>query len=182
MPFFAKDRHLNILLYSSSAIFSMLGLAYSSVPLYRLFCNATGFGGSAKIDSQRFAFRGTEKETYRQIQVRLVADASKQLRWKFKPLQKTVLVKPGESALCFYLAENTSAEDATGVATYNISPAKAAPYFNKIQCFCFEEQRLAANESVEMPVFFYIDRDFELDISMADVQEIVLSYTFFKTS
>lgn len=171
------------MLYSSAAIFSMLGLAYSSVPLYRLFCNSTGFGGSARINhSQQLALRGAEEETYKQIRVRLIADASKQLRWKFKPLQKTMLVRPGESALCFYLAENISDEDATGIATYNISPTKAAPYFNKIQCFCFEEQRLAANESVEMPVFFYIDKEFELDINMADVQEIALSYTFFKTS
>lgn len=99
--------------------------------------------------------------------------------WKFVPQQREVRVLPGETALAFFTATNKSDEDIIGVATYSVTPAQVAPYFSKIQCFCFEEQRLNAGETVDMPVFFFIDPDFVNDPSMTKIDTITLSYTFF---
>lgn len=116
----------------------------------------------------------------RPIKIRFNADVSARVPWRFTPQQSEVVVLPGETALAFYLAENKSEQPITGIATYNISPAKAAIYFNKVQCFCFDEQRLKPGEALDMPVFFYIDPEFAEDDDMADVSDILLSYTFFK--
>ena len=116
----------------------------------------------------------------RPVTVRFTASTSDSLPWKFVPQQRAVRVVPGETALAFYTAENKSDEPVVGVATYNVTPAKAGAYFNKIQCFCFDQQRLRANEEVDMPVFFFIDPSFEDDPQMESVNDIVLSYTFFK--
>lgn len=102
------------------------------------------------------------------------------LPWKFVPQQREVRVLPGETALAFYTATNKSDEDIIGVATYSVTPGQVAPYFSKIQCFCFEEQRLNAGETVDMPVFFYIDPEFVTDINMKGIETVTLSYTFFK--
>jgi len=102
--------------------------------------------------------------------------------WKFTPQQREVRVLPGETALAFYTATNRSTEDIIGVATYSVTPAQVAPYFSKIQCFCFEEQRLNAGETVDMPVFFFIDPDFVNDPTMTKIHTITLSYTFFSKS
>lgn len=102
--------------------------------------------------------------------------------WKFTPQQREVRVLPGETALAFYTATNKSTEDIIGVATYSVTPAQVAPYFSKIQCFCFEEQRLNAGETVDMPVFFFIDPDFVNDPTMTKIDTITLSYTFFSAS
>ena len=99
--------------------------------------------------------------------------------WKFTPQQREVRVLPGETALAFYTATNKSDEDIIGVATYSVSPGQVAQYFNKIQCFCFEEQRLAAGETVDMPVFFFIDPEFADDPTMKNIVTVTLSYTFF---
>jgi cytochrome c oxidase assembly protein subunit 11 len=99
-----------------------------------------------------------------------------------KPSIAKIKVYPGDTALTFYLAHNLSSETITGIATYNIMPAKAGVYFNKIQCFCFEEQRLKGNEYVELPVLFFIDLDFLNDPKMKDIDSLTLSYTFFKTT
>ncbi|KAL8953891.1 MAG: hypothetical protein Q9222_000265 [Ikaeria aurantiellina] len=101
--------------------------------------------------------------------------------WKFTPQQREVRVLPGETALAFYTATNKSDEDIIGVATYSVTPAQVAPYFSKIQCFCFEEQRLNAGETVDMPVFFFIDPDFVNDPTMTKIDTVTLSYTFFST-
>jgi len=114
------------------------------------------------------------------ITVRFSASTSDTLQWKFKPQQREVQVVPGETALAFYTAHNKTDEPIVGVATYNITPLKAGLYFNKIQCFCFDQQRLRPKEEVDMPVFFYIDPEFVNDPQMANVHDIVLSYTFFK--
>lgn len=95
------------------------------------------------------------------------------------PQQREVRVLPGETALAFYRATNTSDKDIIGVATYSVTPGQVAPYFSKIQCFCFEEQRLNAHETVDMPVFFYIDPDFVNDVNMKGIETITLNYTFF---
>lgn len=101
------------------------------------------------------------------------------LPWKFTPQQREVSVLPGETALAFYTATNTSDQDIIGVATYSVTPAQVAPYFSKIQCFCFEEQRLRAGETVDMPVFFYLDPDMLTDFNMRKVKTVTLNYTFF---
>lgn len=101
------------------------------------------------------------------------------LPWKFTPQQREVRVLPGETALAFYTATNFGDQDIIGVATYSVTPAQTAPYFSKIQCFCFEEQRLNAGETVDMPVFFYLDPDLLTDLNMRGVETVTLSYTFF---
>lgn len=101
------------------------------------------------------------------------------LPWKFTPQQREVRVLPGETALAFYTATNRGDKDIIGVATYSVTPAQCAPYFSKIQCFCFEEQRLNAGETVDMPVFFYLDPDLLTDLNMKGVETVTLNYTFF---
>ncbi|TKV91689.1 hypothetical protein SEVIR_9G113800v4 [Setaria viridis] len=165
---------------------AMVGASYAAVPLYRRFCQATGYGGtvqrreSVEEKISRHARDGTT--TSREIIVQFNADVADGMPWKFIPTQREVRVKPGESALAFYTAENRSSAPITGVSTYNVAPMKAAIYFNKIQCFCFEEQTLLPGEQIDMPVFFYIDPEFETDPKMEGVNNIVLSYTFFKVN
>lgn len=116
----------------------------------------------------------------RRIRVTFNGSVSDVLPWKFTPQQREVRVYPGETALAFYTATNRAPDrDIVGIATYSVTPGQAAPYFSKIQCFCFEEQRLNRGESVDMPVFFFIDPDFVNDPAMAGIETITLSYTFF---
>jgi cytochrome c oxidase assembly protein subunit 11 len=119
------------------------------------------------------------KDSKRKIRIVFSADTSRSLDWSFKPQQRAVTVIPGETALAFYTAHNRSKSDLTGISTYNVMPAQAGPYFNKIQCFCFEEQKLRAGEEVDMPIFFFIDPEFITDSNCQDIDEITLSYTFF---
>lgn len=122
----------------------------------------------------------TPVTTSRRLRITFAGSTSDILPWKFTPQQREVRVLPGESALAFYTATNYSKdEDIIGVATYSVTPAQVAPYFSKIQCFCFEEQRLNKGETVDMPVFFYIDPDFLKDPNMKGIDTITLNYTFF---
>lgn len=115
----------------------------------------------------------------KRIRVTFNASVSDVLPWKFVPQQREVRVLPGETALAFYTATNKSDQDIIGVATYSVTPGQVAPYFSKIQCFCFEEQRLNAGETVDMPVFFYLDPDMLNDLNMKGIETVTLSYTFF---
>jgi cytochrome c oxidase assembly protein subunit 11 len=173
----------NTLLYCSSAIVGFVGVVYASVPLYKAFCQRTGFGGTPKKkDEEMIDFARLQPVPgARKIPIVFDAHVSNKLAWKFYPEQPAVSVIPGQTALAFYKAHNQSGTSTTGVATYNVNPSKAAQYFNKIQCFCFEEQMLDKGESVDMPVFFYLDPEFAFDPSMDNVKQIVLSYTFFKS-
>ena len=121
----------------------------------------------------------TPVEDSRRLRITFVGTVSDILPWKFIAQQREVRVLPGETALAFYKAKNLSDEDIIGVATYSVTPAQVAPYFSKIQCFCFEEQRLNSGETVDMPVFFYIDPEFLKDPNMKGIDTITLSYTFF---
>lgn len=153
----------------------MIGLVAASVPLYRLFCQATGYGGTTqKVES------GSTTILAREMTIRFNSDVNSALPWYFKPVQRSVTVKIGEEALIFFRAVNNSNETITGTATFNVTPFKAAPYFNKIECFCFTEQTLAPGEEVDMPVSFYIDPDLATDKRLDEVKEITLSYTFFR--
>lgn len=155
----------------------MLMLAYASVPLYRLFCAATGFGGTTKRAHGNFT--GSPVTRTRTITVRFNADTDPKLPWKFAPLENTVTVALGENRLVAFRAENQTNTPTRGTATYNVTPFAAGKYFNKIQCFCFEEQHLAPGQSAMLPVSFFIDPAILDDPLVGDVTNITLSYTFF---
>ena len=154
---------------------SMLLLAYASFPLYNLFCKVTGYGGTVKIGATHSAVKGS-----REIIVKFDANVMPDLPWKFYPKQKEVKVKLGETILAFYYAENLANEDIVGTAVYNVTPSNAGLYFNKIDCFCFEEQTLRAKSGNWMPVSFFIDPEFAKDKTLENINSITLSYSFFR--
>ncbi|AMD19787.1 HCL364Wp [Eremothecium sinecaudum] len=167
--------------YFASVAVLFLGLSYAAVPVYRALCARTGFGGIPITDKRKFTDdKLVPVDMDKRIKVSFTSEVSQILPWKFTPQQREVHVLPGETALAFYKAKNTSDKDIIGMATYSITPGEAAQYFNKIQCFCFEEQKLAAGEEVDMPVFFFVDPDFATDPSMRNIDDIVLHYAFFK--
>ncbi|XP_030610515.1 cytochrome c oxidase assembly protein COX11, mitochondrial [Archocentrus centrarchus] len=175
-----RSRNKTVLTYIAAAGVGMIGLAYATVPLYRLYCQATGLGGTAVAghDTEQVATMTPVKE--RVIKVTFNADTHASMQWNFRPQQTEIFVVPGETALAFYRAKNPTDKPIIGISTYNVVPFDAGQYFNKIQCFCFEEQRLNPHEEVDMPVFFYIDPEFDSDPRMARVDTITLSYTFFE--
>lgn len=150
-------------------------------------CQTTGWGGQpirapghgGAGDGEDLASRLQPVKDAKRIKVTFNASVSDVLPWKFVPQQREVRVLPGETALAFYTATNKSDQDIIGVATYSVTPGQVAPYFSKIQCFCFEEQRLNAGETVDMPVFFYLDPDMLNDLNMKGIETVTLSYTFF---
>lgn len=162
----------------------------STTTIANLFqiCQQTGWGGQPIKSAAHGgsdpnadpAERLKPVENHPRIRITFNGSVSDVLPWKFVPQQREVRVLPGETALAFYTATNKSDEDIIGVATYSVTPGQVAPYFSKIQCFCFEEQRLNAGETVDMPVFFYIDPEFVTDINMKGIETVTLSYTFFK--
>ena len=158
-----------------TVIIFMFGLTYASVPLYRLFCQVTGFGGTPKTDNVEISSEIGESK----LTINFDGNVNQGLPWEFYPIQKKVEVLSGENNLIFYKAKNISDHDVKGVATFNVTPDKAAMYFSKVSCFCFEEQTLKPNEEIEMPVSFYVDPRFDEDPEMHDVKTITLSYTFF---
>lgn len=155
----------------------MMGtLVYYSVPLYRLFCQVTGYAGT----TQRAA-RAPGATSGRVITVRFNADISARLPWRFEPAQNRVTVRVGEEILVHYVARNNSDRAVTGSAIFNVSPAQAGQYFAKIDCFCFTEQTLAPGQRVDMPVLFFIDPEIENDRELDGISTITLSYTFYPT-
>jgi len=160
----------------AGVVIGMVGLAFASVPLYRVFCQVTGYGGT----TQR-AERVPTEAGERVITVHFNADiGGTNLPWIFEPVQNEVKVRVGEETLIHYRAVNRGKTPITGTATFNVTPAKAGIYFDKIQCFCFTEQTLAAGESADMPVSFFVDPDIVKDPNTRDVRNITLSYTFFR--
>jgi len=155
---------------------AMLGLTAASVPLYRLFCEATGYGGT----TQRAETAPATEVTDRLITVRFDANTDPDLDWEFRPLQASVRVHPGETAVIAYRAVNRSNEAVTGTATFNVTPDKVGIYFDKLQCFCFTRQHLAPGESADLPVKFFVDPDIVKDANTGDVDAITLSYTMFR--
>ncbi|KAL4713138.1 hypothetical protein ACJJTC_004524 [Scirpophaga incertulas] len=157
-----------------------VGLSYAAVPLYRIFCQAYSYGGTiSQVESVDTVSKMKAIKT-RPLKIRFNADVASSMQWNFKPQQMDITVLPGETALAFYTARNPTNRPVTGISTYNVIPFEAGQYFNKIQCFCFEEQQLNPHEQVDMPVFFYIDPEFTEDPRMQFIDEIVLSYTFFE--
>lgn len=162
-----------IALVCVAAVAGMLGLSYASVPLYRLFCQVTGFAGT----TQR-ADAAPEKSLQRQMTIRFDASVNRGLPWEFAAAQGPQTLPIGEVGLAFYRAKNLSNKAITGTATFNVTPAKAGAYFAKLECFCFTEQTLASGQEVDMPVQYFIDPSIEQDENMRDVKTITLSYTF----
>lgn len=187
-----------------SIILGTVAFSYGSVPMYKMvryskiathvslerilltfcqICQTTGWGGqpikSTAHQTDDPSRRLQPVTDAKRIRITFNGSVSDVLPWAFTPQQREVRVLPGETALAFYTATNRSSEDIIGVATYSVTPAQVAPYFSKIQCFCFEEQRLNAGETVDMPVFFYIDPGFVNDPNMRGIEQVTLSYTFF---
>ncbi|KAJ8601160.1 hypothetical protein CTAYLR_008279 [Chrysophaeum taylorii] len=167
-------------MYMLSVVVGTLGVCYASVPLYKVFCQTTGFGGTTRrLEDEEDVLVPVAEG--RVLRITFDGQVSSSLPWTFRPAQRDVRVIPGEAALAFYTARNKSDHAITGIATYNVQPPKAGLYFNKIQCFCFDEQRLGAGEEVDMPVLFVIDPKFLEDPQLKRVSNITLSYNFFKT-
>jgi cytochrome c oxidase assembly protein subunit 11 len=153
----------------------MAGLSFASVPLYRLFCQATGFGGTTqRAASAPSATSGAV------VTIRFNAETAPDLGWEFHPLQDAVTVHPGEQRQVIYRAVNKTAQSVTASATFNVTPAKAGIYFDKLQCFCFTEQHLEPGESADMGVVFFVDPDILTDPNTAELRTITLSYTMFR--
>ena len=167
--------HKNRAVATRMALFAlaMLALAFASVPLYRAFCQVTGFGGTTmKADAAPGAVAG-------QIGVRFDANIDPALPWKFEPVQETVRIHPGARTTIYYQATNYTARSTTGQAIFNVTPESAGKYFSKIECFCFTEQTLKPGESVKMPVIFFVDPKLRDDPDTKHIDEITLSYKFY---
>jgi cytochrome c oxidase assembly protein subunit 11 len=157
----------------SAIVLAMVGLAFASAPLYRAFCEATGFGGTPlRAEKAPGAIAGA-------VRVRFDANTHPGLPWGFEPEQTTVSVAPGAQTKIFYRAKNLSARAWTGQAAFNVSPDQVGKYFKKIQCFCFTEQTLKAGQTADMPVVFFVDPAIKKDPDIKDIDEITLSYTFY---
>src|SRR6185369_14209491 len=172
-----KRRNINVLMTLTGLVAGMIGLAYASVPLYRIFCEKTGFDGT----TQRAAAAPGEVLD-RSVTVSFTTDVSQELPWKFYPAQNKIEAKLGQPNTAIFVAENLSDRPVTGTATFNVSPDLYGPYFVKIQCFCFTQQTLKPGERVEMPVVFYLDPALAKDPQLDRMSDVTLSYTFFKAA
>jgi len=154
---------------------AMVGLAFASVPLYRLFCQVTGFGGTTqmRVGGEAPGAVGTI------INVRFDANTNSALPWAFEPEKHVERTALGARKMAFYTAKNLSDKPVTGTATFNVTPAQAGQYFTKIQCFCFTEQTLKPGEEIRMPVVYYVDPKIQDDPEGRKISEITLSYTFY---
>lgn len=174
-----KKSSRTTLYYVTAGGVLIMGLSYAAVPLYSMFCQAYSYGGTTKShDAQKVERMQPIKD--RLVKIRFNADTASSMRWNFRPQQYEIKVAPGQTALAFYTARNPTDQPVIGISTYNVIPFEAGAYFNKIQCFCFEEQQLNPHEEVDMPVFFYIDPEFMEDPKMEFIDTITLSYTFFE--
>ena len=164
-----------ILVILAVIVAAMGGLAYASVPLYQLFCQVTGYGGTTQVTGDA----ALEILPDHLVRVRFDANTNPALNWRFEAVDAPVTLNPGEEVVINYRATNLGDTASAGTSTYNVTPVKAGPHFMKIDCFCFIEQTLQPGESVLMPVRFYIDPDIAREPGTADIDEIILSYTFF---
>lgn len=152
---------------------TMVGVSFAAVPLYRLFCEVTGFDGTPlRAERAPGAVAG-------EVGVRFDANIDPKLPWRFEPVQHTIRIAPGARTQALYRATNLTARQTTGQAMFNVTPAMAGQYFSKIECFCFVEQTLKGGESVAMPVIFFVDPRIRSDPATRGIDEITLSYTFY---
>jgi cytochrome c oxidase assembly protein subunit 11 len=169
-----QKRNIAVLASCFAVVVGMVGMSYAAVPLYYMFCRATGYGGTPNRADAAPGVTGD-----RVITVRFDTNVDPKLPWTFVPEQSSVQARIGEDKLVYFRAVNRSSSPIIGHATFNVAPEQAARYFNKIQCFCFTEQRLEAGESVEMPVSFFVSPAILKNRADDSVTEITLSYTFY---
>lgn len=176
-----ERKNLRVAMLAMLGALAMLGLGFAAVPLYRLFCQVTGFAGTTQRATESdaaIAARFAQSAGGRTISVRFDANTGPGLPWSFGPEQVTDTVTIGQRDMAIYIARNNSDQPLTGAATFNVEPEQAAKYFNKIQCFCFTEQTLRPGQEVRMPVLYYVDPQGLDDPNMKGVEQITLSYTF----
>ncbi len=170
-----QDKNRSVGLKLAGGVFLMLALAFISVPLYNLYCKKTGFGGATQVA----AAPSQDGILDRKVRIRFNADVAPGLLWSFKPVVSEIEVRIGEAQKIVYEARSQSKTNDIGVAVYNVQPDRAGLYFNKVQCFCFDEKPLKAGETAQLPVQFFVDPAMASDKQMDDVKTITLSYTFF---
>lgn len=166
-------RHRRVAAVLGGVVVSMVALAYAAVPLYRIFCQVTGFGGTPQM-----ARKASDTVLDRTIIVRFDANVAPGLPWTFVPKVRTMEVRLGETMLAHYQATNTSGRATRGTASFNVAPGSGGIFFNKIECFCFTEQVLQPGQTVDMPVTFFVDPAIVADADAKKLSEITLSYTF----
>lgn len=169
-----EKSNLRVAIMAGSVAMGMVGVAYAAVPLYQIFCQITGFGGT----TQR-ADASPQQALDQKITVAFDANVNASLSWEFVPSQHSQTIRIGEQTLAFYKAMNTGTRPVTGTATFNVTPVGAGVYFSKIECFCFTEQTLQPGQSIDMPVSYFVDPDIVKDPDMKSVKTITLSYTFY---
>jgi cytochrome c oxidase assembly protein subunit 11 len=169
-----QRRHRTVALAVVSVVAGMAGLSFAAAPLYQMFCRVTGYGGTTQVATQASATLGE-----RSLTVRFDANVGKGLPWSFEPEIPVLKARTGETQTVYFRVKNNSDREWTASAVYNVAPDQSGIYFNKISCFCFNEQTLGPGESAEWPVVFYLDPALEKDEVMARVEGVTLSYTFF---
>ncbi len=169
-------KNRRVVLMTGAVVAGMGGLSYAAVPLYDLFCRATGYNGTVQRGGAR-----PEQPGEAMVTVRFNAVTHPNLPWRFQPEQNAVTLRVGEEGLAFYSAENLAQTPVTGVAVYNVTPEKVGRYFHKVACFCFDEQTLEPGQRADMPVSFWVDPRIAEDPNTSDVRVITLSYSFFRT-
>jgi cytochrome c oxidase assembly protein subunit 11 len=173
-----RNRRVGLIAFAIAA--AMVGLGFASVPLYRIFCQVTGFGGTTMRVTEAQA--ATVASTDKLMRIRFDANVERGMPWRFEPVQVTDTVTVGTRDMAIYTARNLSDRPITGTASFNVEPEQAGRYFSKIQCFCFTEQTLQPGEEMRMPVIYYVDPKILDDPDNKDVGEITLSYTFHETT
>lgn len=169
-------RNRRSLIASASLAAGMLALGFASVPLYRIFCQVTGFGGTTQ---RADAASGVKVATGHSMSIRFDSNIAPGMPWQFHPEQRTQTVTIGARTMAIFVAKNLSDKPVTGTAVFNVTPTQAGAYFTKIQCFCFTQQTLQPGEQVRMPVIYYVDPKILADPDNRDTQQITLSYTFY---
>jgi cytochrome c oxidase assembly protein subunit 11 len=169
-----SKRHGAVAALCGLMVLSMAGLSFAAVPLYRLYCQVTGYQGTTQK-----AEKASDVVLDRVVKVHFDANIAAELPWKFEPMQSSLEVKVGENTLAFYKATNNSDRPTTGTAVFNVTPDSVGMHFNKVQCFCFTEQRLKPGQSIEMAVSFFVDPAFAADEETKNLSELTLSYSFY---
>ncbi len=172
-----QANNLKTAIMAGGLAIGMVGMGFAAVPLYRIFCETTGFGGTTMRVSEAQA--ATIKDTSKPITIRFDANHRSDLPWEFKPERSTNNITVGAKSMAIYTAKNLSDQPVTGTATFNVTPEQAGKYFTKVQCFCFTEQTLTPGQQVRMPVLYFVDPKILDDPNTKDIEEITLSYTFY---
>ena len=170
----STNQNRRVALMATTVVVAMVGLSYASVPLYRAFCQATGFAGTTQV-----ATAGPAKSTEQNITIRFDSNIDAGLAWNFRPKQVTQTIKIGDVTMAAFEAHSLSNVETTGTAMFNVTPVAAGAYFNKIECFCFTKQTLKAGEIAELPVQYFVDPAILDDPDARGITEITLSYTFY---